>query len=54
MKPINFLAFDIETIPMQWDDFSESQQEYILRRKETDEEKEKRKNEMALTPMTAR
>jgi len=53
MKPVNFLAFDIETIPMQWDEFSESQQEYILRRQETDEEKEKRKSEMALTPMTA-
>ena len=48
-----YMAFDIETVPLNWDTFSESQQEYILRNTTTDEEKEKRMNEMGLTPLTA-
>lgn len=48
-----FLVFDIETVPLGWDTFSESQQEYILRRAETEEEKEQKMMEMALTPLTA-
>ena len=35
------------------EEFSESQQEYILRRAETEEDEEKLKGEMALTPLTA-
>lgn len=54
MKTGKYLAFDIETVPIQWDYFSESQQEYILRRAETEEDIEKRKNEMALSPLTAK
>ncbi len=49
-----YLVFDIETAPLPWESFSESQQEYILRRAETDEEIEKKKFEMALSPLTSR
>jgi 3'-5' exonuclease len=48
-----FLAFDIETIPCQWDSFSDSQREYIVRGATTEEETEKKMNEMALSPLTA-
>lgn len=54
MQVQNYIAFDIETVPLDWDGFAESQQEYILRRAETPEEIEKRKNEMGLTPFTAK
>ncbi len=53
MQNITYLVFDIETIPVGWDTLSESQQEYLLRRKESDEEQEQAKKEMALSPMTA-
>jgi 3'-5' exonuclease len=49
----NYLAFDIETVPLPWDSFSESQQEYILRRAENEEDEDRMKGEMALTPLTA-
>lgn len=49
-----FLVFDIETTSQDWEDFSESQQEYLMRGLETEEEQEKRKWEMALTPFTGR
>lgn len=48
-----YLCFDIETTALDWERFSESQQEYLLRGLTTDEEIEKRKWELALTPMTA-
>ena len=48
-----YLAYDIETIPQAWENFSESQQEYILRRAEDEEAEKKLKGEMALTPLTA-
>ena len=54
MQPEEYLVFDIETVPLPWEDFSESQQEYILRRAETEEEKEQKLREMALSPMTAK
>lgn len=47
-----YLVFDIETAPISWDTLSESQQEYLLRRAETDEEIQQKKFEMALSPMT--
>jgi len=50
---MKFLVFDIETVPLNFDSFSESQQEYILRGTSTEEEIEKKKNEMGLTPFTA-
>ncbi|MBM2815111.1 MAG: 3'-5' exonuclease, PolB [Ignavibacteria bacterium] len=49
-----YLVFDIETVPLEYDSFSESQQEYILRGTTTDEEKEKKLREMALSPLTAK
>lgn len=48
-----YLVFDIETAPVAWESLSESQQEYILRKAETEEEKQQKKFEMALSPMTA-
>ncbi len=53
MNMEQYLVFDIETSPLQWDSFSETQQEYILRHAETDEEIEKKKFEMGLSPLTA-
>jgi hypothetical protein len=48
-----YLAFDIETIPQEYESFSESQQEYLVRFAETEEEIERKKSEMALSPLTA-
>ena len=48
-----YIVYDIETAPLEWDSLSESQQEYILRYARTPEEEEKKKFEMALSPMTA-
>jgi len=50
----HFLVFDIETVPNDWESFSESQQEYLLRRAVTDEEQEQKKRELALSPLTAK
>ena len=49
-----YLIFDIETIPQDFETLSQSQQEYILRNAESEEDKEKKKSEMALSPITAR
>ena len=49
----HYLVFDIETSPLPWESFSESQQEYLLRGAATDEEKDKKRAEMALTPLTS-
>lgn len=48
-----YLIFDIETSPIPYETFSESQQEYLIRGAKTDEEIEKKKSEMALTPLTS-
>ncbi|MFW6232764.1 MAG: hypothetical protein ACOC4D_01870 [Bacteroidota bacterium] len=53
MQKEQYLIFDIETSPIDWKSLSESQQEYLLRYAKTDEEIEKKKFEMALSPMTA-
>ncbi|MCX6153355.1 MAG: ribonuclease H-like domain-containing protein [Candidatus Kapabacteria bacterium] len=53
MQTEQYLVFDIETSPLPFDTFSESQQEYWLRGTSTDQEKEKKLNEMGLTPLTA-
>lgn len=47
-----YLVFDIETSPIDWNSLAESQQEYLLRRAETDADIEQKKYEMALSPMT--
>ena len=50
----NYLVFDIETTPLDFESFSESQREYLLRNAATDEEKQKKLGEMALTPLTGK
>ncbi len=49
----NYLVFDIETASLEFELLSHSQQDYLLRGANTDEEKEKKKFEMGLSPMTA-
>lgn len=49
-----FITYDIETIPLNFDELEESQQEYLIRNANTPEEIEKRKNEMALSPFTGK
>lgn len=53
MKKFHYLVFDIETAPLDFGSFSESQKEYIMRNAETDEEKDKKLFEMALSPFTS-
>lgn len=48
-----YIAFDIETAAMDIENFSESQQEYLLRGAETEEEIEQKKFNMGLYPFTA-
>jgi DNA polymerase elongation subunit (family B) len=50
----HFIIFDIETCPLELDKFSESQQEYLLRRAQTEEDKEKLQKEFALNPLTSK
>ncbi len=47
-----FIPFDIETIPIQFESLDESQQDYLIRGANTQDEIEKRKYEMALSPIT--
>ncbi|MDQ1267268.1 MAG: 3-5 exonuclease [Bacteroidota bacterium] len=53
MNQEQYLAFDIETSPLAWDSFSESQQEFITRYAKSEEEVDRKKNEMGLSPFTA-
>ncbi len=54
-KPTHiFLTFDLETIPRNYEDFSESQQEYIVRYAKDEEDAEHKKAMMALSPFTAK
>ncbi len=53
MRKQNYLVFDIETAPLDFDTLSESQQDYIIRSAKTDEEIEQKKFEMGLSPITA-
>ncbi len=53
MKKQQYLVFDIETAPLDFETLSESQQEYILRKTNTEEEIQYKKFEMALSPITA-
>ncbi len=50
---MQYIVFDIETSPLPFDSFSESQQEYLLRYAKDDEEVERKKAEMGLSPLTA-
>ncbi|MDX9789505.1 MAG: 3'-5' exonuclease [Candidatus Kapaibacterium sp.] len=53
MKKQQYLIFDIETAPLDFEKLSESQQEYILRHTSNEEEVQAKKFEMALSPITA-
>jgi DNA polymerase elongation subunit (family B) len=48
------LVFDIETVGAALDEFDASQQEYLLRYAETDEDRERKITEFALSPLTGR
>ncbi len=48
------LVFDIETVGNALEDFDASQQEYLLRYATTDEERERKIEEFALSPLTGR
>jgi len=50
---MQYIVFDIETSPLPFGSFSESQQEYLLRNAKDEEEAERRKLEMGLSPLTA-
>jgi DNA polymerase elongation subunit (family B) len=54
MKYQHFIVFDIETVAEAWDSFDEFQQEYLLRGAQTDEDRDKKRRELALSPMTSR
>ncbi len=49
-----FLTFDLETIPRDYNSFSESQQEYIVRYAKDEADEEQKKAQMALSPITAK
>jgi predicted PolB exonuclease-like 3'-5' exonuclease len=53
IKTEMFLTFDLETIPRDYDSFSESQREYIVRYAKDEEDAEQKKAQMALSPLTA-
>jgi hypothetical protein len=46
------IVLDIETSPMPWDTFDDVQHEYLLRGAQSDEDKERKRSEMALAPFT--
>lgn len=48
-----YLVFDIETNAVEYESLSESQQEYLLRGAESEEEVEQKKFQMALSPLTS-
>jgi predicted PolB exonuclease-like 3'-5' exonuclease len=49
---MNTIIFDIETIPKDFDALDEAVQNYLLKNADTEEEKEKTKDQMALWPPT--
>lgn len=53
MEP-SYLVFDLETVGHSTDVFDETQVEYLLRGATTDEEREKKIGEFALSPLTGR
>ncbi|MCS6808917.1 MAG: ribonuclease H-like domain-containing protein [Bacteroidota bacterium] len=53
MNAKQYFVFDIETVGLPLNSFDESQQEYLLRSAATDEERDKKIREFALSPLTA-
>jgi 3'-5' exonuclease len=49
-----FLVFDLETVGLPLDAFDSTQQEYLLRGAATDEDRDRKINEFALSPLTGR
>lgn len=49
-----YLIFDLETVGLDLESFDDTQQEYLLRRAETDEDRERLIGEFALSPITGR
>ena len=49
-----YLVFDLETVGLDLESFDTTQQEYLLRRAETDEDRERLIGEFALSPITGR
>lgn len=54
MKESLYLAFDLETVGLPWEYFDESQQEYLLRGAATEEDRDKKIRELALSPLCAK
>ncbi len=54
MRYPQFFVFDIETAAEPWESFDEAQQEYLIRAAKTDEERDKKIRELALSPFTSR
>lgn len=52
MSGKTYIVYDIETAGLPIDSFDESRQEYLLRGAATDEARDKKINEMALSPLT--
>ncbi|MEP7220332.1 MAG: ribonuclease H-like domain-containing protein [Bacteroidota bacterium] len=50
---MSYLVFDIETSSLPFEEFDETQQEYLLRYAKDDEEREEKKRMMSLNPLTA-
>lgn len=50
----HYLVFDIETMGQPFENFDHSQQEYLVRGAQTDEERQRKIGEMALSPLTGR
>lgn len=49
-----FLVFDLETVGLPLDGFDESQQEYLLRSAQTEDERSRKIDEFALSPLTGK
>src|SRR5688572_26683355 len=49
-----YLVFDLETVGQPYDSFDEAQREYLVRYTQTDEERAKKIDELALSPVTGR
>lgn len=49
-----YLVFDLETVGADFNSFDESQQEYLLRNAATDEERTRKIDELALSPLTGK
>lgn len=54
MEEKRYLVFDLETVGLALEQFDEAQQEYLLRGTQTEEEREKKIRELALSPLCAK